>query len=100
MHFLSTFADKAHSAIGGQPSGDNLGTAHKLQHHLRQLGQQYSSSTPPVQRIITSQKGVAIDFDSVSRDAKAHSKELYTWGQGEADDLKDGISLVSFFHRI
>jgi len=33
---------------------------------------------------------VAIDFDSVSRNSKAHSKELYTWGQSETDDLKDG----------
>jgi len=44
----------------------------------------------PVQKIITSEKGVAIDFDSVSRDAKTQSKELYTWGQTEAADLRDG----------
>lgn len=31
-----------------------------------------------------------MDYDSVSRDAQAHSKELYTWGQTETDDLKDG----------
>jgi hypothetical protein len=36
------------------------------------------------------EKSVAIDFDSVSRDAKAQSKELYTWGQIESEDLKDG----------
>jgi hypothetical protein len=52
------------------------------------------STTTPVQKIITSEKGVAIDFDSVSRDAKSQSKELYTWGQTEDDDLKDGA-----FHR-
>lgn len=47
-------------------------------------------SASPVQKIITTEKGVAIDFDSVSRDSKTQSKELYTWGQGEAQDLKDG----------
>jgi hypothetical protein len=49
-----------------------------------------SRSTSPVQKVITAEKGVAIDFDSVSRDSKAQSKELYTWGQSEAEDLKDG----------
>jgi len=54
-----------------------------------------SRSTSPVQKVITAEKGVAIDFDSVSRDSKAQSKELYTWGQSEAEDLKDGkLSLV------
>lgn len=48
------------------------------------------SSTTPIQKIITTEKGVAIDFDSVSRDAKAQSKELYTWGQTEREDIKDG----------
>ena len=38
-----------------------------IQHQLRSLGQQYSSSTPPMQKLITTEKGVAIDFDSVSR---------------------------------
>jgi hypothetical protein len=33
---------------------------------------------------------VAIDFDSVSRNSKAQSKEFYTWGQSEVEDLKDG----------
>lgn len=48
---------------------------------------------PPVQRIITSQKGVALDFESASKDSKSQSKELYMWGQTEDDDLKDGQSL-------
>lgn len=43
-----------------------------------------------MQRIITAEKGVALDFDSIGRDSKAQSKELYTWGQTEAEDLKDG----------
>ena len=47
-------------------------------------------STSPVQKIITVEKGIALDFESLSRDAKAQSKELYTWGQNEDEDLKDG----------
>ena len=34
-----------------------------------------------------------MDYDNVSRDAKANSKELYMWGQTESDDLKDGGSI-------
>lgn len=44
----------------------------------------------PIQRVITSEKGVILDFASVAKDAKAQSKELYTWGQSEHEDLKDG----------
>lgn len=43
-----------------------------------------------MQKIITTAKGVAIDYDDVSRDAHSYSKELYLWGQTEPDDLKDG----------
>ena len=49
----------------------------------------------PVQKIITTKKGIALDFDNVSRDAQAHSKELYMWGQSENEDLKDGEYRVS-----
>ncbi len=45
-----------------------------------------------MQKIITSGKGVAIDYDNVARDAQGNSKELYLWGQSEQDDLKDGAS--------
>lgn len=57
-------------------------------------------SATPVQKIITTEKGVAIDFDSISRDSKTQSKELYTWGQAEADDIKDGAFPLThfFFH--
>lgn len=48
-------------------------------------------SVGPVQRIITTGKSVVLDYDSISRDSKAFSKELYTWGQGEDVDLKDGM---------
>jgi hypothetical protein len=41
--------------------------------------------------MITSGKGVSIDYDSASRDAQGQSKELYLWGQAEAADLKDGM---------
>lgn len=48
------------------------------------------SSTTPVQKIVTTAKGVAIDYDNVSRETQAYSKELYVWGQTEQDDVKDG----------
>lgn len=34
-----------------------------------------------------------LDFDNVAREAKAQSKEIYTWGQTEPEDLKDGMWL-------
>lgn len=43
-----------------------------------------------MQKIITNGKGVAIDYDNVSRDTQGFSKELYIWGQTEDDDVKDG----------
>lgn len=43
-----------------------------------------------MQKIITTQKGVALDLDSLSTDSHAHSKELYTWGQNEDPDIRDG----------
>jgi hypothetical protein len=92
--FLSSIADKAQSAISSTlPAHDHA--LDSIHHSLRSLGQQYSQTTP-IQRIITTGKGVAIDFDSVSRDAKAQSKELYTWGQAEDADIKDGKSLRLF----
>ena len=48
------------------------------------------STTGPVQKIITAEKGVSLDFESLSRDAQAQSKELYMWGQNEQPDVKDG----------
>jgi len=110
--FLSSFADKAQCAINqtplaghipgttsptNQPSanqaaaqgGNRSVTLEALQHQIRSIGQQYTNTTP-VQKIITSEKGVAIDCDALARDAKAQSKELYTWGQTQSEDLKDG----------
>lgn len=63
-------------------------------------------SATPVQRLITIEKSISIDFDSVSRDSKSQSKELYTWGQTEPEDLKDGalfnyvLSLHNFAHTL
>ncbi|KAL4261138.1 Eisosome component PIL1-domain-containing protein [Pleurotus pulmonarius] len=71
-----------------------------LQYQLRSFQQQYSSSTTPAQRIITSAKGVAIDFDSAARDAKNYSKELYTWGQNEDEDLKDVSDRLAYLNFV
>jgi len=113
--FLSSFADKAQSAINqtplaghipgttstsDQPSANQTAaqgghrsvTLEALQHQFRSIGQQYTNTTP-VQKIITAEKGVAIDCDAFARDAKAQSKELYTWGQTQPVDLKDGKPL-------
>ncbi|KAJ7925851.1 hypothetical protein B0H13DRAFT_2313985 [Mycena leptocephala] len=92
--FLASIADKASSVL---PSHDSLDSLH---HQLRSFGQQYSSTTTPVQRIITVEKGVALDLDSLSRNAKAQSKELYTWGQLEAADLKDVTDRLAYLNFV
>ena len=51
-----------------------------------------------MQKIITSGKGIAIDYDAVARDSQAHSKEIYLWGQEEDTDIKDG-ELFFLFDR-
>ncbi|KAK7064170.1 sphingolipid long chain base-responsive protein pil1 [Favolaschia claudopus] len=96
--FLSSIANKASSVLPGHDSH----TLDSLQHSLRSFGQQYSSSTSPVQRIVTAEKGVALDFDSLSRNAKAQSKELYTWGQGEdaGPDLKDVTDRLAYLNFV
>ena len=109
--FLSSIADKAQNAInqtplaghihGTTPAGDPSANQaasqggrrsfalESLQHQIRNLGQQYTSTTP-LRRIITLEKGVALDFDALARDGKTQSKELYTWGQDEDPDVTDG----------
>ncbi|KAJ6519894.1 Eisosome component PIL1-domain-containing protein [Mycena sanguinolenta] len=94
--FLASIADKASSVL---PSHDSH-ALDSLQHQLRSFGQQYSSATTPVQRIITVEKGVAIDVDSLARNAKAQSKELYTWGQSEAEDLKDVTDRLAYINFV
>ncbi|OBZ79935.1 Sphingolipid long chain base-responsive protein LSP1 [Grifola frondosa] len=123
--FFSSMADKAQSALNSTPlagqhipgarptsaqasEGDQSGSGgllkshafESLHHQLRTLQQQYSSSTTLVQKIITTDKGVAIDLDSVSRDAHAHSKELYTWGQNEDEDVKDVTDRLAWLNFI
>ncbi|KAJ6503482.1 Eisosome component PIL1-domain-containing protein [Mycena vitilis] len=93
--FLSSIVDKASSVL---PSHDSH-ALDSFHHQLRSLGQQYSTTTP-VQRIITVEKGVAIDLDSLSRDAKAQSKELYTWGQSEDADLKDVTDRLAYLNFV
>ncbi|EDR15014.1 uncharacterized protein LACBIDRAFT_291511 [Laccaria bicolor S238N-H82] len=127
--FLASFADKAQSAINASPlaahlpanlssrptspdaanqpsandsaaqGGHKSHTFDAIQHQFRSLQQQYST-TSPVQKVITAEKGVAIDFDSVSRDSKAQSKELYTWGQSEAEDLKDVTDRLAYLNFV
>jgi len=65
----------------------------------RSIGQQYTNTTP-IQRIITTEKGVALDLDSLARDAKTQSKELYTWGQEEDVDLKDVTDRLAYLNFV
>ncbi|KAL4064891.1 Eisosome component PIL1-domain-containing protein [Scleroderma yunnanense] len=121
--FFSQIADKAQSAINQTPLGAHIparptgGTAQpsanqaaaqggyrshtleSLQHQIRNIGQQYTNTTP-LQRIITTEKGVALDLDSLSTDAKAQSKELYTWGQAEDPDLKDVTDRLAYLNFV
>ncbi|TFK80281.1 hypothetical protein K466DRAFT_559232 [Polyporus arcularius HHB13444] len=113
---FSSLADKAQSALGRPSSNQGEGAPgqsasgagsilkghafENLSHQFRSIQQQYSSSTTPVQKIITTQKGIALDYDSVSRDTHAHSKELYTWGQNEHEDLKDVTDRLAWMHYI
>ncbi|EPT03949.1 hypothetical protein FOMPIDRAFT_98807 [Fomitopsis schrenkii] len=102
--FLSSLKGKAQSAFtqaqagltgAADPSsghGGGLLKSHafeSIHHQLRSFQQQYSSSVTPVQRIITTQKGIALDYDGLAGDTQAHSKELYMWGQSEEADIKD-----------
>ncbi|KAF7967005.1 hypothetical protein HWV62_36272 [Athelia sp. TMB] len=118
--FLSSLTDKAQAALNATPLGAHIphrttspgaeqkpgaatstpfGQFESIQHQIKTLGQQYAT-TSPIQKIITTEKGVAIDFDSLSRDSKTQSKELYTWGQTEADDLKDVSDRLAYFNFV
>ncbi|KXN89968.1 Sphingolipid long chain base-responsive protein LSP1 [Leucoagaricus sp. SymC.cos] len=125
--FLANIADKAQSTINASPLATHLPShnrpnspdstaqtpanqtaaqggsrSHALEsisYQIRALGQQYSSTTP-AQKIITSEKGVALDFDSVARNSKAQSKEFYTWGQTEAEDLKDVTDRLAYLNFV
>ncbi|KDR85055.1 hypothetical protein GALMADRAFT_131806 [Galerina marginata CBS 339.88] len=128
--FLASFADKAQSAINASPLGAHMPASmqhqrpaspdaaaqptaneaaaqggakshalENIQYQFRSLQQQYSTTTP-VQKIITTEKGVAINFDSVSINSKAQSKELYTWGQTEAEDVKDVTDRLAYLNFV
>lgn len=116
-NFLSSFIDQAQNAVQSSPLANKIPLGHHrpaspgaqnttttstsgtttqksstfaaINHQFRTLRQQYGDSTP-YQRLITTSKGVVMDYDNVARDAKASSKELYMWGQTETDDIKDG----------
>ncbi|THH04437.1 hypothetical protein EW146_g10178, partial [Bondarzewia mesenterica] len=124
--FFSSIADKAQNALNASPLAGHLPSSvsgrptspsanpestsppqsHKnlaleqIQHQFRSLHQAYSSSVGPVQKIITTEKGVALDFDSVNRNAQAQSKELYTWGQNEDADVKDISDRLAFLNYV
>ena len=116
-NFLSSFIDQAQNAVQSSPlagklpmghhrpaspgaqntntTGSSSSTTYKssglaaLNHQFRTLKQQYGDSTP-YQRLVTTSKGLVLDYDNVAKDSKASSKELFMWGQTESDDLKDG----------
>jgi hypothetical protein len=128
--FLSNIADKAQATLNASPLAGHLPaslharagspdpaaqpsanqaaaqggaknhTLENIQHQFRSLQQQYVSNTSPIQKIVTSEKGVVIDFDSVSRNSKAQSKELYTWGQSESEDLKDVTDRLAYLNFV
>ncbi|KAG9120921.1 hypothetical protein FRC07_003341 [Ceratobasidium sp. 392] len=88
-----------------QQSGGRHHAIDNITHTLKTLHTQYSPQVRPdarqLQLVITSQKGIALDFDAVSRDSKSHSKELYLWGQDQVEDVKDvsdRIAYLNFVH--
>ncbi|KAF8350009.1 Eisosome component PIL1-domain-containing protein [Amanita rubescens] len=109
--FLQSFADKAQSAINASPLGSltqqNTGgsasnrshTIESFSNQLRVISQQYSV-TSPIQKVITAEKSVTLDFHSVARDAQYQSKELFTWGKDESDDLKDVTDRLAYVNFI
>ncbi|TFK77040.1 hypothetical protein BDN72DRAFT_866840 [Pluteus cervinus] len=88
------------AAAQGSQGGVKSHALEAIQYQLRTLGQQYGSGVSPIQRIITAEKGVSIDFDSVSHDSKSQSKELYTWGQAESEDLKDVTDRLAYLNFV
>ncbi|CAE6457175.1 unnamed protein product [Rhizoctonia solani] len=91
-----------------QPTQQSAGRHHAIDnitHTLKQLHTQYSPQVRPdarqLQLLISSQKGLALDFEAVSRESKGHSKELFLWGQDQVDDVKDvsdRVAYINFAH--
>jgi len=92
-------AGEHHASTDGAAQGGRSSTLGNLSYQFRNLQMQYSNVSP-IQRVITSEKGVILDFSSVSRDAKAQSKELYTWGQAEHEDLKDVTDRLAYLNFV
>ncbi|KAH9022977.1 Eisosome component PIL1-domain-containing protein [Lactarius pseudohatsudake] len=105
QHIPSSLTGAPRPSADSPPTAADSGSTQKshalgqIQHQLRQLQQTYST-TGPVQKIVTAEKGVSLDFESLSRDAKAQSKELYTWGQQEEADVKDVSDRLAFLNFI
>jgi len=109
--FFQSLADKAQSAINASPLGSLTqqnpgGSAANRSHaldsisnQLRVISQQYSVTTP-VQKVITAEKSVALDFNSAARDTQYQSKELFSWGKNESDDLKDVTDRLAYVNFI
>lgn len=121
--FFSSIIDQAQNAVQNTPLANKIPMGHNrpsspakdsnttssstsgargsstfaaISHQFRSFKEQYGDSTP-YQRLITTSKGVTLDFESVAKDAKANSKELYMWGQAESDDLKDITDRLAYF---
>ncbi|KAF9785541.1 Eisosome component PIL1-domain-containing protein [Thelephora terrestris] len=125
--FFSNIIDQAQNAVQSSPLANKLPGGHNrpaspgvqdpntanttlsgirgsstfaaINHQFRTLKEQYGDSTP-YQRMITTSKGVIMDFDGVGKDAKANSKELYIWGQTETEDLKDVTDRLAYFQFV
>ncbi|KAK2461867.1 hypothetical protein APHAL10511_006330 [Amanita phalloides] len=109
--FLASFADKAQNAINASPLagmtqqnpdgslGHKSHAVESISNQLRVISQQYSSTTP-LQRIVTAEKSVALDLESLSRDSQYQSKELYNWGHNELDDLKDVTDRLAYLNFV
>ncbi|KAG8758723.1 hypothetical protein FRC14_007510 [Serendipita sp. 396] len=103
----ATGAQAPYNPPAQEQSGSLSGRHHGLetiQHHLRSLQVQYSSGISQenrqLQLLITASKGVALDYDTVGRDAKAQSKELFLWGQTQGDDIKDVTDRLAYLNFV
>ncbi|KAJ3550562.1 hypothetical protein NM688_g5048 [Phlebia brevispora] len=85
------------SPTGGMSKSHTLESLH---HQLRSFQQQFSSSTTPAQRIITGAKGVALDYDAVAHDLQGYSKEMYLWGQTDAEDIRDVTDRLGWLNYV
>lgn len=72
-----------------------------LQNSLRSLQTQYGSARDkPIQLLILGQKGLLFDYETVSRDSKTFSKELYIWGQEQTEEIKDVSDRLAYLNYV